>query len=515
MRYLVITLTLIGTISVSESANILGIFPLPGKSHYVMFERVLKRLAEVGHHVDVATHFISKEVPPRYNQLSLIGSLPIFVSNLSINVFDGFSHYDMVWFMTTICGVNVCAETLKTPVLQDLKKTTKKYDLVITEIFGSDCMLGFGHLFNVPTVSMISSISLPWAGDRIGNPDNPSYIPSYFVSSTSKMSLYERIENVFYLTVSKFLYYFFNSKASNQISKEFFGPDLPSLEDLALNTSLILVNSHFSISHSRPTVPNFVEVGGLHIHKPKPLSKYFKDLLTTDSKGIIYLTMGSMILTETFDYDKLQGLFDAFAELPYKVLWKAVREKFPKGLKIPDNIHFENWMPQMDILCHPNVKLFVSHGGLMGSQEALYCGVPRLGIPLFADQTNNIRSAERMGLAVKVAYKDINKDTILAAALKLLEDPMYKKNCERASKQFKDRPMSALDTAVYWIEYVIRHNGAPHLRSAGADLPWYQYYLIDVAIMIMCIVIFIAFIACVLLKLILHILYNNSKTKTD
>ena len=60
----------------------------------------------------------------------------------------------------------------------------------------------------------------------------------------------------------------------------------------------------------------------------------------------------------------------------------------------------------------------------MGSQEALYCGVPRLGIPLFADQTNNIRSAERMGLAVKVAYKDINKDTILAAALKLLEDPM-------------------------------------------------------------------------------------------
>ena len=62
--------------------------------------------------------------------------------------------------------------------------------------------------------------------------------------------------------------------------------------------------------------------------------------------------MGSMILTETFDYDKLQGLFDAFAELPYKVLWKAVREKFPKGLKIPDNIHFENWMPQMDILCN-------------------------------------------------------------------------------------------------------------------------------------------------------------------
>jgi hypothetical protein len=61
--------------------------------------------------------------------------------------------------------------------------------------------------------------------------------------------------------------------------------------------------------------------------------------------------MGSMVLTETFDNDKLQGMFDAFMELPYKVLWKADREKLPKSLKIPKNIHFENWMPQIDILC--------------------------------------------------------------------------------------------------------------------------------------------------------------------
>jgi hypothetical protein len=37
-----------------------------------------------------------------------------------------------------------------------------------------------------------------------------------------------------------------------------------------------------------------------------------------------------------------------------------------------------------------------------------------------------------------------------------------------------------LDTAVYWVEYVIRHGGAPHLRVAGLDLPWYKYLLLDV-----------------------------------
>lgn len=45
---------------------------------------------------------------------------------------------------------------------------------------------------------------------------------------------------------------------------------------------------------------------------------------------------------------------------------------------------------------------------------------------------------------------------------------------------FHDRPMSALDTAVYWVEYVIKHGGAQHLRSPAVELSWYQYRLLDV-----------------------------------
>ncbi|RZB73448.1 UDPGT domain containing protein [Asbolus verrucosus] len=73
-----------------------------------------------------------------------------------------------------------------------------------------------------------------------------------------------------------------------------------------------------------------------------------------------------------------------------------------------------------------------------------------------------------MGLAVKVAYEKISRKTILQAAKKLLENPIYKQNAERASKQFKDRPMSPVDTAIYWVEYVIRHKGAPQLRTTVA-----------------------------------------------
>lgn len=40
--------------------------------------------------------------------------------------------------------------------------------------------------------------------------------------------------------------------------------------------------------------------------------------------------------------------------------------------------------------------------------------------------------------------------------------------------------MTPTETAVYWIEYVIRHNGAPHLRSAGQDLSFIAYHNLDV-----------------------------------
>jgi glucuronosyltransferase len=69
--------------------------------------------------------------------------------------------------------------------------------------------------------------------------------------------------------------------------------------------------------------------------------------------------------------------------------------------------------------------LFVTHGGLLGGQESDYCGVPRLGIPIFSDQLNNIRAAEKRGVAIKVAYHEISKEKILKAARKLLDDPAY------------------------------------------------------------------------------------------
>lgn len=131
------------------------------------------------------------------------GTLPVLVNNLSLSAMGGKSQYDMMRFMLGPCGSDLCEVIFNSTVVKDLRNTTKKYDLLVTELFGTDCVLGFSHLFEIPVVVLTSSVNLPWASDRFGNPDNPSYIPNYFVSYVKGMTVVQRLINTISLIGAK------------------------------------------------------------------------------------------------------------------------------------------------------------------------------------------------------------------------------------------------------------------------------------------------------------------------
>jgi len=92
----------------------------------------------------------------------------------------------------------------------------------------------------------------------------------------------------------------------------------------------------------------------------------------------------------------------------------------------------------------------------------------------------------------------------------------FTENAKRMSTIFHDRPMSALDTAVYWVEYVIRHKGAHHLRTAAVKLKWYQYLLIDVILFIIITLLLIIFVCYFITKCVMKSIRKLFiKQKTD
>lgn len=57
----------------------------------------------------------------------------------------------------------------------------------------------------------------------------------------------------------------------------------------------------------------------------------------------------------------------------------------------------------------------------------------------------------------------------------------YRKSVSRISDMVKDQEMMApMEKAIWWIEYVLRHNGASFLRSDATKLNLIQYLLLDV-----------------------------------
>lgn len=72
---------------------------------------------------------------------------------------------------------------------------------------------------------------------------------------------------------------------------------------------------------------------------------------------------------------------------------------------------------------HPNVKLFISHGGLLGTTEAVYEGVPILSIPIFGDQMTNVKAVADKGAAEIMVYGDLNEAEIFEKITSMLSNP--------------------------------------------------------------------------------------------
>ena len=86
----------------------------------------------------------------------------------------------------------------------------------------------------------------------------------------------------------------------------------------------------------------------------------------------------------------------------------------------------------------------------------------------------------------------------------------YLEQISAISAAFRDQPESPVERAVYWTEYVIRHQGAVHLRSPELDLSWIQLLHLDI-LFLMHLLIFVVY---KILKKILGLCFNNeSKMK--
>lgn len=193
---------------------------------------------------------------------------------------------------------------------------------------------------------------------------------------------------------------------------------MPSVADLGKETSLLFVNQHFALSGARALSPQVIELGGIHIQKAKTLDVELQRFLDSADNGVVYISWGSMIRAETLPSEKREGILRAIRRLKQKVIWKFENDTL---LNKPDNLLISKWLPQREILCHPNVKAFMTHGGLMGTSEAAYCGVPTVVTPIYGDQFLNANAMKHREMGVVLKFDDINENSVFRALRTVLD----------------------------------------------------------------------------------------------
>lgn len=89
----------------------------------------------------------------------------------------------------------------------------------------------------------------------------------------------------------------------------------------------------------------------------------------------------------------------------------------------PYNVKLGKWLPQQDILGHPNVKLFITQAGFQSTEEAIVNKVPMLAIPFIADQYYNSKRIAQLGIGKDLSIRTLTKQQLKEAIVEIIENP--------------------------------------------------------------------------------------------
>jgi glucuronosyltransferase len=169
----------------------------------------------------------------------------------------------------------VCHYVLQQENVQKIINSTYLHlDVVIVEALYTESFLGFAYKFQAPIIQVCSYVGENIMADWVGSPNPYSYVPDEYIDYTDKINFWERTHTIECLLkhVGRQLIHVPKQNAAMRKYLNYTN-NLPPVWELEHKTSLVLLNTHQSLGYPKPLMPNYVQVGGMHVKPPKKLSQ--------------------------------------------------------------------------------------------------------------------------------------------------------------------------------------------------------------------------------------------------
>ncbi|XP_035383074.1 UDP-glucuronosyltransferase 2A1-like [Electrophorus electricus] len=479
---------------------------LPGEySHWQNMRAIVEELVDRNHNVTVLVHTASPTVKrsqqERFEYMVFkVNMEQEDAQHLWQSFIAAWMSYDSTMFQKVSLYWNVlsgfmiyvkevCYGILNEQLITLLKES--HYDVIFYDPM-MPCSDLLAETLGVPHVVSLR-LTLAYYYERMCGqmPAPPSYVPAVASQAhlTDHMDFTERLENMLLYIAHTAIFRLQSMFMFDRHYTKIMGRPT-TLCDTVGKADIWLIRSYWDFEYPRPFLPNFKFVGGLHCKPAKPLPKAMEEFVQSSGvDGIVVFSLGSMVKNLT--KERANTIASALGQIPQKVLWRYSGEK-PDTLT--PNTRMYDWIPQNDLLGHPKTKAFITHGGTNGLYEAIYHGVPMVGLPLFVDQPDNMNHMRTKGAAVILDFNKMETKDLKEALTNVIYNQSYKENIMKLSRIHHDQPMKPLDQAVFWIEFVMRNKGAKHLRVEAHNLTWCQYHCLDVAAFLLSITALVMFI---------------------
>lgn len=504
------------------------VFPVDG-SHWVNMDLILQSLYARGHEVTVvrtATSWYIKENAQHYRSITI--TLPqtfkteerdfyvTFVGKMLKIQKEGSSPLSFMKFYWEMIGslsilhqqASLLVEEIfeNKTVMQSFRDT--QFDLVLIDP-GLPVGVLVAHELKLPTVFNVRWIT-SGEGHFVAAPSPTSYVPTSGHVASDKMTFRQRVQNMFHYLLNMCIDKFIVCPHYDSLVERYFGSDV-HFYHLLQGADIWLMRVDFVFEFPRPTMPNIVYIGGFQCKPLEPLSSELEEFVQSSGEhGFILMALGTLV--EGLPIWITSEIAAAFAQIPQKVIWRHAGER-PNN--VGNNTLLLKWVPQNDLLGHPKIKAFVSHCGTNGVYESIYHGVPIIGLPLLFDQFENALRLELRGAAKTVDASNLTRQNFLEAIQEVLHNPSYRENMMHLSALHRDKPMRPMETALYWIEFVIRHKGASHLRTESYKMPWYTYHSVDVVCFLIAVFLMLTAIVVGSIRFICFRLCRKRKSKQE
>ncbi|HFK1712452.1 MULTISPECIES: macrolide family glycosyltransferase [Bacillus cereus group] len=157
---------------------------------------------------------------------------------------------------------------------------------------------------------------------------------------------------------------------------------------------------------------------------------------TEDLKNekVIFISMGTVFNEQPALYEKC---FEAFKDVDATVVLVVGKKiNISQFENIPKNFKLYNYVPQLEVLQHADV--FVTHGGMNSSSEALYYGVPLVVIPVTGDQPFVAKRLTEVGAGIRLNRNELTSELLRETVKKVMEDVTFKENSRKVGESLRN-----------------------------------------------------------------------------